>query len=299
MMRAFSSERALGQCHGMIHGEGYGLCGWTQSPLFHFNIRLWWWVKEQAGAQTGSWAQCVIPPFIYTIFFISAIFCPWLDFGLPPQYPQAVWRHWREIEPFSAMLDGLAECDQPGNTPPRPGIEPGLRGGQTERYIHSPLSYHAQGRGEDRQWDTFILPLSYHDPGHGENRQRDTIILPLSYHDQGHGEDRQRDTFILPLSYHDPGHGENRQWDTFILPLSYHDQGHGEDRQRDTFILPLSYHDWLRHIPNAKYSKASWYLSPGERGQGSSICKKSWICSLSVDHLTTGEMFGCFSGMGL
>jgi len=138
MMRAFSSERALGQCHGMIHGEGYGLCGWTQSPLFHFNIRLWWWVKEQAGAQTGSWAQCVIPPFIYTIFFISAIFCPWLDFGLPPQYPQAVWRHWREIEPFSAMLDGLAECDQPGNTPPRPGIEPGLRGGQTERYIHSP-----------------------------------------------------------------------------------------------------------------------------------------------------------------
>jgi len=46
----------------------------------------------------------------------SVIFCPLLNFGLPPRCPQVVWCHWEEMEPFSAMLaqDGLAECDQPG-----------------------------------------------------------------------------------------------------------------------------------------------------------------------------------------
>jgi len=51
--------------------------------------------------------------------FISAIICPWLNFILPPRCPQAVRRHWGEIEPFSATLaqDGLAECDQSGKNP--------------------------------------------------------------------------------------------------------------------------------------------------------------------------------------
>ena len=45
---------------------------------------------------------------------LSAIICPWLNFGLPPRCPQVVWCIWGEIEPFSATLaqDGLAECDQ-------------------------------------------------------------------------------------------------------------------------------------------------------------------------------------------
>jgi len=52
-------------------------------------------------------------------FFLSDIFCLWLDFGLPPHCPQVVWCHWGEIEPFSATLaqDGLVECDQPGKNP--------------------------------------------------------------------------------------------------------------------------------------------------------------------------------------
>jgi len=50
---------------------------------------------------------------------LSAIVCPWLNFGLPPRCPQIVWCHWGEIEPFSATLaqDGLAEWDQPGKNP--------------------------------------------------------------------------------------------------------------------------------------------------------------------------------------
>jgi len=66
-------------------------------------------------------------------FLKSAIVCPWLDFGLPPRCLQVVWRHWAEIEPFSATLaqDGLAECDQSGKNPLKysavAGIEPGPR----------------------------------------------------------------------------------------------------------------------------------------------------------------------------
>jgi len=40
----------------------------------------------------------------------------WLGVGLP-QCPWVVLCHLREIEPFSAMQDGLAECDQPGKDP--------------------------------------------------------------------------------------------------------------------------------------------------------------------------------------
>jgi len=51
--------------------------------------------------------------------FLRVVFCPWLDFGLPPRCPQVVWCHWEKIEPFSAMLvqDRLAECDQPKKIP--------------------------------------------------------------------------------------------------------------------------------------------------------------------------------------
>ena len=38
---------------------------------------------------------------------ISAIVCPWLDFGLPPQCRRVVWCHWGEIELFSATLAGV------------------------------------------------------------------------------------------------------------------------------------------------------------------------------------------------
>ena len=89
-------------------------------------------------ASTGQFLQTPDPG--QDFFFLSAIVCPWLNFGLPPRCPQVVWCLWGEIEPFSATLaqDGLAECDQPGkipwNTPPWLGIEPGPRGGQTVSY---------------------------------------------------------------------------------------------------------------------------------------------------------------------
>ena len=66
------------------------------------------------GFHTPNPALTYIP-----FYFLSAIVCPWLDFGLPPRCPQVVWCHWVEIEPFSDTLaqDGLAECDQPGKNP--------------------------------------------------------------------------------------------------------------------------------------------------------------------------------------
>jgi len=30
---------------------------------------------------------------VSTVLFLSAIVCPWLDFGLPPRFPQVVWCH--------------------------------------------------------------------------------------------------------------------------------------------------------------------------------------------------------------
>ena len=56
---------------------------------------------------------------IYGYYFLSAILYPWLDIGLPPCCPQAVWSHWGEIERFFTTLaqDGLAEYDQPGKNP--------------------------------------------------------------------------------------------------------------------------------------------------------------------------------------
>ena len=74
------------------------------------------------------------------IFYLGHILCPWLDFGLPPQFPQVLWCYWGEIEPLSATLtqDGLAECDQPGKNPlkyPTTEIEPRPQGGQTVGYI--------------------------------------------------------------------------------------------------------------------------------------------------------------------
>ena len=117
---------------------------------------------------------------VMVFFFLSAIVCPWLNFGLPPRCPQAVWCLWEKIEPFSATLaqDGLAECDQPAKS-----LEILRRGWELN-----------PGHGEDRQW---AIPLSYHDPGHREVRQ---WAIPLSYHDPGHREDRQG---AIPLSYHD------------------------------------------------------------------------------------------------
>jgi len=45
-------------------------------------------VSLRGGAviQTHSW--CSIP-----FFFLSAIVCPWLNFGLPPHCPRVVWCH--------------------------------------------------------------------------------------------------------------------------------------------------------------------------------------------------------------
>jgi len=87
------------------------------------------------------------------------------------------------------------------NTPPWLGIEPGPRGKQIVRYIHSPTELSWPGsRREQSGINSFSHCMSYHDPGHWEDRQWGTLILPLSYHDPGHGEDRQWDTFILLLT---------------------------------------------------------------------------------------------------
>ena len=72
--------------------------------------------------------------------------CPWLDFGLPPRFPQVVWCHWREIGPFSAVQaqDGLigrmwsARGKTSWNAQPRSRFERGSQGGQTVRRIGFP-----------------------------------------------------------------------------------------------------------------------------------------------------------------
>ena len=75
-----------------------------------------------------------------SIVSCSAIICQWLDSGLPPRFPQVLWRHWGKIEPFPATLaeSRLAVWKIPWNTLPGPGVEPGPRRGQPVRYIHSP-----------------------------------------------------------------------------------------------------------------------------------------------------------------
>ena len=80
-------------------------------------------------------------------FFLSAIICPWLNFGLPPRCPQVVWCLWGEIEPFSATLaqGELAECDRPGKNPLKYSAVAGnwtRVTGRTDSELAIPLSYH-------------------------------------------------------------------------------------------------------------------------------------------------------------
>ena len=120
------------------------------------------------------------------LFFLSAIVCPWLDFGLPPRCPQVVWCHWGEIELFFCHA-GSGRVDRVWSAREK-SLKILQRGWELN-----------PGHREDRQW---AIPLSYHDPGNGEDRQ---WAIPLSYHDPGHREDRQ---WAIPLSYHDPGYRE-------------------------------------------------------------------------------------------
>jgi len=82
------------------------------SMLYHWAILL---------SPATIWSYCMYGPYVVCmfLFFLSAIVCPWLNFGLPSRCPQIVWCHWGEIEPFSATLaqDELAGCDQPGKDP--------------------------------------------------------------------------------------------------------------------------------------------------------------------------------------
>ena len=83
--------------------------------------------------------KCAWEGFIDTSGFYlnltSAIVCPWLDFGLPPQCSQVVWCHLGGIGPFSAALaqDRLAECDQPGKNPLKYSATAGNWTGDTGR----------------------------------------------------------------------------------------------------------------------------------------------------------------------
>ena len=65
------------------------------------------------------------------------------DYSFPViAFPQVVWCHWEEVEPFFATLaqDGLTECDQLGKNPSKYsaiwlGIEPGLRRSRTDSEV--------------------------------------------------------------------------------------------------------------------------------------------------------------------
>jgi len=112
-------------------GESWNFTKWTTASLFE-------WMLARIMSNY---------PILALIGFnglkiVSVIFCSLLNVGLPPRYPQAVWCHWGEIEPFSATPAQArsAEWDQlrkiPWN-PSRRGIEPGPQRGQTVRCIQS------------------------------------------------------------------------------------------------------------------------------------------------------------------
>jgi len=47
-----------------------------------------------------NWPGGLSRPISLPLLFLSAIVCPWLDFGLPPQCPQVVWCHWGRLSHF-------------------------------------------------------------------------------------------------------------------------------------------------------------------------------------------------------
>jgi len=91
------------------------------------------------------------------------------------------------------------------NTLPRLGIEPGLRWGQTVRYIQSPveLSWRGPRRGQTGKYIHSPTALSWPRPQGGQTVRYIHSPTELSW--PGPGEDSQWDLFILPLSYHDLG----------------------------------------------------------------------------------------------
>ena len=78
----------------------------------------WWSEVSFAKALLFVENEIFLIEMIILSFYLPIVHL-WLDFGLPPRFPQGVWYHWGKMESFSATLahDGLAECDQPGKNP--------------------------------------------------------------------------------------------------------------------------------------------------------------------------------------
>jgi len=109
----------------------------------------------------------VLPRLTHNRAIISV--SPWLEFILPPRYPQVVWCHWVKIWPFSATLaqNGFAECDQPRkipwSTPPRLGIEPEPRAGcEIHSFSHWAIMTRATGRTDSEMHSFSHWILLYH-----------------------------------------------------------------------------------------------------------------------------------------
>ena len=79
----------------------------------------------------------------HSLCFLSAIVCPWLDFGFPPRCPRVVWCHWAIFCHAGSGRVGRVRSAR------EKSLEILCRGWELN-----------PGHGEDRQW---AIPLSYHD----------------------------------------------------------------------------------------------------------------------------------------
>ena len=109
-------------------------------------VRWFWskllnWVIHHHHPLLGK--SCLLLSIFHNVefWFFQASACQWLDFGLHSLYPQDMWCHWGELEPFSIIL---AQAGWVGrmwsaretflwSTKPWLGIEP-QRG---QKFIHS------------------------------------------------------------------------------------------------------------------------------------------------------------------
>ena len=98
---------------------------------------------------------------------LSAVLCPWFDFGLPPQCPQVE-------EKLSHFLSRWLRTGWQSLTSQQKILEI-LRLGRKLNPSH----------GEDRQWDAFILPLSYHDCSKRDNNMSE-LSLQLFFQSATH-----------------------------------------------------------------------------------------------------------------
>jgi len=146
--------------------------------------------------------------------------------------------------------DGLAECDQLGkiswNTPPRPGIEPGPRRGQTVRNIHCPtkLSWPGPQRGQTERYIHSPTERPWPGPWRGQTVRYIHSPTELSWPGPWRGQTVRYIHSPTELSWPGPQRGQTERYIHSPTELSLAGPWRGQDE-----LTWLTGNGYRYHIP--------------------------------------------------